>query len=436
MVNLTIDGREITVKENTTIMEAASQNGIPIPKLCYLKGINEIAACRVCVVELEGKEKLITSCNNVAKEGMVIHTNSPKVRRHRRTTVELILSQHDCECVTCSRSGNCSLQTVANDLNIIDIPFKMEIERQPWNKEFPLIRDSSKCIKCMRCVQVCEKVQGLGVWDVEGTGSRTTINVAGHRTIEEADCALCGQCITHCPVGALRVRDDTEDIWDAIADPDKIVVAQVAPAVRTAWGEEFGLSDDEATVGKILDALKRMGVDYAFDTTFSADLTIMEEGTEFLHRFTAGELKERPMFTSCCPGWLRFIKSQYPHLVRQLSTAKSPQQMFGAVMKTYFAEKLGVSPQRIYTVSVMPCVAKKEEKEMELFYQEYAGHDVDTVITTRELTKMIKSAHISPDTLSDIESDRPMQGWNRSRCNFWCNRRCYGGSSSYGILSA
>ena len=409
MVNLTIDGREITVKENTTIMEAASQNGIPIPKLCYLKGINEIAACRVCVVELEGKEKLITSCNNVAKEGMVIHTNSPKVRRHRRTTVELILSQHDCECVTCSRSGNCSLQTVANDLNIIDIPFKMEIERQPWNKEFPLIRDSSKCIKCMRCVQVCEKVQGLGVWDVEGTGSRTTINVAGHRTIEEADCALCGQCITHCPVGALRVRDDTEDIWDAIADPDKIVVAQVAPAVRTAWGEEFGLSDDEATVGKILDALKRMGVDYAFDTTFSADLTIMEEGTEFLHRFTAGELKERPMFTSCCPGWLRFIKSQYPHLVRQLSTAKSPQQMFGAVMKTYFAEKLGVSPQRIYTVSVMPCVAKKEEKEMELFYQEYAGHDVDTVITTRELTKMIKSAHISPDTLSDIESDRPMQ---------------------------
>ena len=190
MVNLTIDGREITVIENTTIMEAAAQNGIPIPKLCYLKGINEIAACRVCVVELEGKEKLITSCNNVAKEGMVFHTNSPKVRRHRRTTVELILSQHDCECVTCSRSGNCSLQTVANDLNIIEIPFKMEIERQPWNKEFPLIRDSSKCIKCMRCVQVCEKVQSLGVWDVEGTGSRTTINVAGHRTIEEASCAL------------------------------------------------------------------------------------------------------------------------------------------------------------------------------------------------------------------------------------------------------
>ena len=408
MVNLTIDGRKITVKENTTIMEAASQNGIPIPKLCYLKGINEIAACRVCVVELEGKEKLITSCNNVAKEGMVIHTNSPKVRRHRRTTVELILSQHDCECVTCSRSGNCSLQTVANDLNIIEIPFKMEIERQPWNKEFPLIRDFSKCIKCMRCVQVCEKVQSLGVWDVEGTGSRTTINVAGHRTIEEASCALCGQCITHCPVGALRARDDTEDVWDAIADPDKIVVAQVAPAVRTAWGEEFGLSDKEATVGKILDALKRMGVDYAFDTTFSADLTIMEEGTEFLHRFTAGELKERPMFTSCCPGWLRFIKSQYPHLVRQLSTAKSPQQMFGPIAKTYYANILGVDPKNIVCVSVMPCVAKKKEAEIPVLNDACGEPDVDFSITTREVARMIKAANINPAGLEEIELDMPL----------------------------
>lgn len=409
MVNLTIDGKKISVEENTTIMEAAASNGIPIPKLCYLKGINEIAACRVCVVELEGKEKLITSCNNVVKEGMVIYTNSPKVRRHRRTTVELILSQHDCECVTCSRSGNCSLQTVANDLNIFDIPFKMQLEKQPWDKHFPLIRDSSKCIKCMRCVQVCDKIQGLGIWDVEGTGSRTTINVAGHRSIDEADCALCGQCITHCPVGALRERDDTEKVWKAIEDKDKIVVAQVAPAVRTAWGEELGLAPEDAKVGKILDALKRMGVDYVFDTTFSADLTIMEEGTEFLKRFTSGELKERPMFTSCCPGWIRFIKSQFPHLVKQLSTAKSPQQMFGAAMKTYFAEKLGVEPEKIYTLSVMPCVAKKGEREMELYYDEYAGHDIDAVITTRELVRMIRSAHISPDTLEDIASDRPMQ---------------------------
>lgn len=409
MVNITIDNKKISVSENTTIMEAAAQNGIPIPKLCYLKDINEIAACRVCVVELEGKEKLITSCNNVAEEGMVIYTNSPKVRKHRRTTVELLLSQHDGNCVCCSRSGNCSLQSVANDLNILDIPFKKEIERQSWNKDFPLIRDSAKCIKCMRCVQICDKVQGLNIWDVEGTGSRTTVNVSEHKTIEESACSLCGQCITHCPVGALRERNDTEKVWDAIANKDKIVVAQVAPAVRAAWGEELGLKSEEATIGKILDALKRMGVDYVFDTTFSADLTIMEEGNEFIKRFTAGELKERPMFTSCCPGWVRFIKSQYPHMVKQLSTAKSPQQMFGAVMKTYFAKKLDVSPKQIYTVSVMPCVSKKGEREMELFYEEYAGHDIDAVITTRELVKMIRSAHISPETLQDIESDRPMQ---------------------------
>lgn len=409
MVNITIDGKQISVSENTTIMEAAKANGIPIPKLCYLKGINEIAACRVCVVELEGKEKLITSCNNVAEEGMVIYTNSPKVRKHRRTTVELILSQHDCQCVTCPRSGNCSLQKISNDLNILEIPFKQELERQNWNRKFPLIRDSAKCIKCMRCVQVCDKVQSLGVWDVEGTGSRTTVNVSGHRTIESADCSLCGQCITHCPVGALTARDDTEKVWDAIADKNKVVVAQVAPAVRAAWGEELGIEPKDATVGKILDSLKRMGVDYVFDTTFSADLTIMEEGHEFVQRFTGGELKERPMFTSCCPGWIRFIKTQFPHLVRYLSSAKSPQQMFGAAMKTYFAEKIGVAPENIYTVSVMPCVAKKGEREMELFYGEYAGHDIDAVITTRELAKMIRSAHISPDTLKDIESDRPMQ---------------------------
>lgn len=410
MVNLTIDGKQISVKENTTIMEAADQNGITIPSLCYLKGINEIAACRVCVVELEGKERLITACNNIAEEGMVVYTNSPKVRRHRRNTVELILSQHDCLCVTCMRSGNCSLQKIANDLDILEIPFKRELERQPWNQNFPLIRDSAKCIKCMRCIQVCDKVQNLKVWDLEGTGSRTTVNVAGHRTIEQADCSLCGQCITHCPVGALRERSDTGKVWKAIADKDKIVVAQVAPAVRAAWGEELGLAPEEATIGKIMDSLKRMGVDYVFDTVFSADLTIMEEGHEFVQRFTGGELKDRPMFTSCCPGWIRFIKSQFPHLVRYLSTAKSPQQMFGATMKTYFAQKLGVSPDKIFTISVMPCVAKKAEREMELFYEEYAGHDIDVVVTTRELVKMIRSAHIRPETLKDIESDRPMQG--------------------------
>ena len=408
MVNITIDNQKISVPSGTTIMEAAAKLGTPIPKLCYLKDINEIAACRVCVVEIEGKDRLVTSCNNVVTEGMVIYTNSPKVRIARRQTVQLILSQHDCKCATCVRSGNCTLQQVANDLNLIDLPFKERFEDTPWDKTFPLIRDSRKCIKCMRCIQICDKIQGLNIWGVTSTGSRTTINVNGNKKINEVSCSLCGQCITHCPVGALRERDDTEDVWSAIADKKKVVVAQVAPAVRAAWGEALGLSREEATIGKIMDALKKIGVDYVFDTSFSADLTIMEEGNEFLQRFTKGELKLRPMFTSCCPGWIRFIKSQYPHLVPQLSTAKSPQQMFGAVMKTYFAEKLGVSPEKIYTVSVMPCVAKKAEREMDLYYEEYAGHDIDAVITTRELIRMIRSAHISPQTLVDVESDRPM----------------------------
>lgn len=409
MVNLTIDNKQISVPEGTTILEAAEQNGIPIPRLCYLKGLNEIGACRVCVVELVGKERLIPSCNNVVEEGMIIYTNSPKVRMNRKKTVEFLLSQHDCQCATCARSGNCTLQTIANDLNIIDIPFKQRLEKMAWNKDFPLIRDSAKCIKCMRCVQVCDKVQNLHVWDLESTGSRTTVHVSKNRKIEEADCSLCGQCITHCPVGALRERDDTDKAWEAIADKDKITVVQVAPAVRTAWGESLGLSREEATIGKIVDSLRQMGFDYVFDTTFSSDLTIMEEGNEFLERFLSGELKTRPMFTSCCPGWIRFIKSQYPHLVPQLSTAKSPQQMFGTVMKTYFAKSIGVNPENICTVSIMPCVAKKGERNMELYYEEYAGHDVDIVLTTRELTRMIRSSHIKPSTLSDVECDRLMQ---------------------------
>ncbi len=409
MVNLTIDEKQICVPEGTTIMEAAKENGIRIPKLCYLKDINEIAACRVCVVELEGMDKLITSCNNVVKEGMVIHTNSPKVRMDRRKIIQMILSRHDCKCATCVRSGNCTLQTVANDLNIIDLPYKERFEETPWDKKFPLIRDSKKCVQCMRCIQICDKVQGLKIWDVTGTGSRTTVNVADNKKIGDVSCALCGQCITHCPVGALRERDDTERAWEAIADEKKIVVAQIAPAVRAAWGESLGLKREEATVGKIACALKKMGVNYVFDTTFSADLTIMEEGNEFLERLKKGETKVRPMFTSCCPGWIRFIKSKYPHLVPQLSTAKSPQQMFGSVMKTYFAENLGVDPKQIFTISVMPCVAKKGEADMEFFYKEYAGHETDIVLTTRELDRMIRSAHLAPELLEDIPFDSLMK---------------------------
>lgn len=409
MVNLVIDNIEISVPEETTIIEAAESAGIIIPRLCYLKEINEIGACRVCVVEIEGKEKLFTSCNNKVEDGMVIYTNNPKVRKHRKTIVEMILSQHDSNCVTCVRSGNCTLQKVANELNIIQVPYEKEFEKLPWNKEFPIIRDSSKCVKCMRCIQVCDKVQSVKVWDVVGTGSRTSVGITGNCKIEKADCALCGQCVTHCPVGALRERDDTEKVWDAIAAKDKITIVQVAPAVRAAWGEELNLRREEATMGKIVDALRRIGFDYVFDTVFSADLTIMEEGTEFVQRFKNNKTRKMPMFTSCCPGWIRFLKAKYPHLVPQLSTAKSPQQMFGAVMKTYYAKKLGVKPENIYTVSVMPCIAKKGESNMELYYEEYAGNDVDLVLTTRELNRMIKTAHIDPDTLREVECDEIMK---------------------------
>lgn len=408
MVKLTIDHKMVEVLEGSTIMDAATQAGIPIPKLCFLKDINEIGACRVCVVEIEGREKLVTSCNNKVEEGMVIYTNSPKVRRNRKKTVEMILSQHNSNCVTCSRNRNCSLQTITRDLNILEVPYEKELRPLPWDKNFPLIRDNDKCIKCMRCIQVCDKVQGMKVWDVEGTGSRTDVYVTGNKTIEESDCTLCGQCITHCPVGALRERDDTEKTWWAIENKKKVTVVQVAPAVRAAWGETFGLSREEATMGKIVDALKQMGFDYVFDTVFSADLTIMEEGNEFVERFKKGDTKTMPMFTSCCPGWIRFIKSQYPHMVSRLSSAKSPQQMFGAVMKSYFAKKIGVAPEDMVTVSIMPCVAKKGESSMELFYEEYAGHDVDVVLTTRELNRMIRMAHINPANLQDKPCDSPM----------------------------
>ena len=407
MVNITIDNHTIAVPSGTTIMEAAASIHIPIPKLCYLKDINEIGACRVCVVEIEGQDHLVTSCNNVVEEGMTIYTNSPKVRRNRKHTVEMILSQHDAQCATCVRSGNSTLQTVANDLNIVDSPYKKEICIEEWDTRYPLVRDASKCVKCMRCIQVCDKIQGMHIWDVSGTGARTTVGVSENRDIKTADCALCGQCITHCPTGALRERDDTDKLYRALEDKDTIVVAQIAPAVRAAWGESLGLSREEATVEKIVDALRRIGVDYVFDTTFSADLTIMEEGTEFVDRFTNGDLDMYPMFTSCCPGWVRFIKSQYPQMVNRLSSAKSPQEMFGAVMKTAFAKKMNIDPDRIFALSIMPCVAKKDEREKPLFHGEFAGHGVDCVLTTRELDRLIRADHIDPKTLKDAAFDTP-----------------------------
>ena len=410
MVTLTIDNRSVQVPEGTTILQAAQSAGITIPHLCYLKDINEIAACRVCCVEVEGERAMVTACNSPVREGMVVHTNSPRARRTRRTNVELILSQHDCKCATCVRSGNCQLQTIANDLGILSVPYETQLPkglRGAWTTTFPLYHDYNKCIKCMRCVQICDKVQSLSIWDVAGTGGRTTVDVSNNRVIKDSDCALCGQCITHCPVGGLRERDDTGRAFAALADPDKITVVQVAPAVRTAWGEYFGLSREEATMERMAACLRRLGFDYVFDTNFSADLTIMEEGNEFLHRLKSGGLTRWPMFTSCCPGWVRFLKGQYPELTGQLSTSKSPQQMFGSVTKSWFAKKLGVEPEQICCVSIMPCVAKKAECELPTMATEH-GPDVDMVLTTRELVRMLRADQISPASMPEEALDSPL----------------------------
>ena len=410
MVTFTIDGKTLQVPEGTTIMEAAKLADIHIPHLCYLKDINEIAACRVCCVEVEGERAMVTACNTPVKEGLVVHTNSPRARNTRRTNVELILSQHDCLCATCVRSGNCQLQALANDLGILDIPYEQQIPRGlrvAWTKSFPLYHDYKKCIKCMRCIQICDKVQSLNIWDLSGTGSRTTIDVSHNRVIKDSDCSLCGQCITHCPVGGLRERDDTQKAFAALADPDKITVVQVAPAVRAAWGEALGLTREEATMERLIATLRRLGFNYVFDTNFTADLTIMEEGNEFLRRLKAGHLQRWPMFTSCCPGWVRFLKGQYPELVNQLSTAKSPQQMFGSVTKSWFAQKLGVAPEKIFCVSIMPCVAKKAESELPTMRTQ-AGPDVDLVLTTRELVRMIRADHLIPALIPEEQPDDPM----------------------------
>ncbi|MDO4466944.1 MAG: [FeFe] hydrogenase, group A [Bacillota bacterium] len=409
MVNAKINGMEISVPHGTTIMEACKLAGVHIPTLCFLKDINEIGACRVCVVELVNKKRLITACNNVLEEGMEILTNSKKVLDSRKTTVEFILSQHDFKCATCVRSQNCELQNIANNLGILDLPFQQNIIQKKWNQEFPLIRDASKCIKCMRCVQVCDKIQDLKVWDVSNTGSRTDVDVSLNRKIEEADCSLCGQCITHCPVGALRERDDTQKAWDFFHDEDIVTVVQIAPAVRSAWAESLGLSREDGSVEKMVSAIRALGADYVFDTVYSADLTIMEEANEFIQRYTSGELTRYPMFTSCCPGWIRFIKSQYPELVGQLSSAKSPQQMFGAMTKTYFAQKMGIDANKIRCISIMPCLAKKQESNMEFYYEEFAGKDVDLVLTTRELVRMIKRSYINVQMLPSSYFDTLFQ---------------------------
>lgn len=406
MVTLTIDNHTVRVPNGTTILEAARKVGVKIPTLCYLPKINEVASCRVCAVEVEGVDKLATACNTQVVEGMVVHTNTQRVRITRKTNVELILSQHVDHCVTCVRSGNCSLQSLSKAMNIQSVPFRKEAPERPWDPALPILRDSAKCIKCLRCVSVCERVQSLGVWEVTGSGAHTTVRIRGGLPMNEANCALCGQCVSHCPVGALRERDDTEAVFSALADPTKEVVFQIAPAVRSAWGEILGLSPDQATEKRLAAAVRALGVRYVFDTTFSADLTILEESHEFLQRLADPQAK-LPQFTSCCPGWVRFVRTEYPEMAEHLSTAKSPQQMFGAVAKSYFAEKLGKAPEDIFCVSVMPCTAKKYEAAVPEV-SDAAGRDVDVVLTTRELDRMLRAMQVNVAALPEEDFDHPL----------------------------
>lgn len=413
MVTLTINGNIVRVPEGTTIMQAAENNGFSIPHLCYEEGVSEIGACRLCCVEVEGEQKLIPSCITKAEEGMVVTTNSQRVREAVKTNLIFIMSQHNGRCTQCVRSGNCRLQSLCSDFELDtegyfeDIPTGKQIE---WPQNFPMIRDATRCIKCMRCIQVCDHIQNMSVWDLVGTGAWARVDVSEGRQIEESDCALCGQCIVHCPTGALKERSDVAAVASLVRDPDVITVAQIAPAIRTAWGEGVGLAPEQATVNRLAGIMKQIGFDYVFDTSFTADLTIMEEGNEFLKRKTEGDLDELPMFTSCCPGWIRFVKARYPQLRGRLSTAKSPQQMFGAVIKSYFAQKIGADPEKIRVVSVMPCVAKKAEADLPAMKNSGVAN-VDYVLTTREVVRMIKANNIEAEYVPEVPFDRIMSDY-------------------------
>ena len=407
MVNITIDGIKYKVKDDSTILEAARANGVDIPSLCYFKDLNEIGACRICVVQVKGMNRLISSCNTKVKEGMEVMTQTEAVQTARKLNVQLILSQHSCHCPTCQRNGNCKLQDIVATLGVQTTPYKENIRQSYWDVSYPLVRDESKCIKCMRCIQVCEKVQGMKVWDLRNTGRRTRVGVRENKTINEVNCALCGQCVTHCPVGALSTRNDIDKVWKAIQDPETITVVQVAPAVRTAWAEQSGLAREKATPGHMAAALRRIGFDYVFDTDFSADLTIMEEGSELLERLSDKKF-EGPMFTSCCPGWVRFMKSEFPDMVHKLSTSKSPQQMFGAVTKGYFADRLKVKPEKICCISIMPCLAKKWECAVEAVNSDAGIRDVDASLTTREFISLLKMANVDVTALPKEDFDSPM----------------------------
>ena len=406
MINLKIDDKEIQVEEGTTILQAARQASIDIPTLCFLKDINEIGDCRMCIVQVDGRRGFATSCIQKVEEGMVVKTHSKEVIEARKVILDLILSNHQRDCLTCTRNGNCELQNLAVKFNVTGIEYEGETNKHQIDDLSPsIVRDFNKCILCRRCVSVCKKVQEIGAIDCINRGFNSCISTVGDNSLNVVNCTFCGQCIEACPVGALREKDSIEEAWEKLKDPDTYVIVQTAPAVRVALGEEFGMPIGTNVTGKMVAALKRLGFDKVFDTNTGADFTIMEEGTEFIQRLN--ENYNLPMITSCSPGWVRYVEANYPENIKYLSSCKSPHEMFGALIKTYYAEKNNIDPEKIYVVSVMPCIAKKYERQRTEL-KNNGMYDVDCVLTTRELARMIKQANIEFSELENEEFDNPM----------------------------
>ncbi|MBQ4527439.1 MAG: iron hydrogenase small subunit [Clostridia bacterium] len=404
MINIKINDKDYSVPASYTILDAAREAGIKIPTLCYLKDVNQIGACRMCLVEIKGARALQAACVYPVSEGLEIYTNSAKVREARRDTLELILSNHDKKCLTCIRNRNCELQALADELGVDGLRFEGEnIPYEIDNTSTSLVRDNNKCILCRRCVAACNN-QAISVITCADRGFATHVTPTYEKEIKDVGCIFCGQCIVSCPVGALSEKNEVPAVMKAIDNPEKHVVVQTAPAVRAALGEEFGLPIGTPVTGKMVAALRRLGFDKVFDTDTGADLTIMEEGTEFLQRFTSGE--NLPIITSCSPGWVKFCEHYYPEFIGNLSTCKSPMEMFGAVIKSYYAEKNNINKDDIFSVAIMPCTSKKYEASREE-HSTSGGRDIDVSLTTRELARMIKQAGIDFNSLPDEEFDSP-----------------------------
>ncbi len=406
MINLTIDGKAVCVPEGTTILEAARRANITIPTLCFLKEINEVGDCRMCIVEVEGRKGFATSCIQKVEEGMVVRTNTKEVVEAKRMILDLILSNHQRDCLTCTRNGTCELQKLAMQFNVTQIEYQGAVKIKPIDDLSPsIVRDPNKCILCRRCTAVCKNVQKIGAIDVLERGYESCIGTVNNKSLAEVNCTFCGQCIEACPVGALKEKEMIEDVIEKLHDKDMHVFVQTAPAVRVALGEEFGMTIGTNVTGKMVSALKRIGFEKVFDTNTGADFTIMEEANEFVQRFTKNDTL--PMITSCSPGGVKYIEMNYPELLGHLSSCKSPHEMFGAILKSYYAEKEGIDPEKIYIVSIMPCIAKKFERQREEL-KNNGYYNVDAVLTTRELARMIQQYHIDFTDLEESTFDSPM----------------------------